>query len=74
MRQKKRWSDLSRGQQVAIVAGAVVELAMTASALGDLIRRPREQVRGPKAMWALACVVQPVGPLAYKRFGRRRVA
>jgi hypothetical protein len=74
MRQKKRWSDLSHPQQVAIVGGVLVELATTTSAVRDLLRRPKAQVRGPKALWALSFVVQPIGPLAYRWFGRRRAA
>jgi hypothetical protein len=28
-------------------------------------------VRGPKPLWVLGSVVQPVGPIAYLVFGRR---
>lgn len=69
---KKRWSDLSSGQQAAIVVGAAVEVVLTTVALVDLARRPRASVRGPKALWALGCFVQPVGPVAYLAIGRRR--
>lgn len=55
---------------MAIVALASVELALTATALVDLARRPAAQVRGPKALWALGCFVQPVGPVAYLAVGR----
>jgi hypothetical protein len=68
---KKRWSDLSQGQRIAIVAGGVGELAMTVAALTDLARRPAAQVRGPKVLWALSLVVQPFGPIAYRALGRR---
>lgn len=71
MATRKRWSELSRAQQAAIVAGATVELALTTVAVADLVRRPGPQVRGPKALWALGCLVQPVGPLAYLALGRR---
>ncbi|MFN7149064.1 MAG: PLD nuclease N-terminal domain-containing protein [Microthrixaceae bacterium] len=70
MKRNRRWSELSGGQRAAIVAGAAVELALTATALVDLARRPAEQVRGPKALWALGCVIQPVGPIAYLAVGR----
>jgi hypothetical protein len=39
--------------------------------LRDLAKRPSAGVRGPKALWVAACVVQPFGPLAYFAFGRR---
>lgn len=70
---KKTWSELTRPQQRAICVGGAVELVLTAAALRDLARRPADQVRGAKALWALGCVVQPVGPLAYLALGRRPV-
>ena len=48
-----------------------VEVVLTTTALVDLARRPAAQVRGPKAAWALASFVQPVGPIAYLALGRR---
>jgi hypothetical protein len=72
MQQRKRWSEMSGGQRAAIVAGAAVELALTTTALVDLARRPASQVRGSKALWALGCFVQPVGPVAYLALGRKR--
>ena len=67
----RRWSELSPAQQTAILVGASIELALTATALVDLARRPAAQVRGRKALWALGCAVQPVGPVAYLLWGRR---
>jgi Phospholipase_D-nuclease N-terminal len=71
MAMRKRWSDFSRGQRAAIIVGSAIEAVLTSVALADLARRQRAQVRGPKALWALACVVQPAGPVAYLAFGRR---
>lgn len=65
-----RWSDLSRNQRAAIIAGSAVEIVLTTAALVDLARRPRAQVRGSKPLWALGCFVQPVGPIAYLAWGR----
>lgn len=70
----KKWSDLSPGQQRTVIALSAVELVLTSVALVDLARRPAFQVRGPKPVWALACFVQPVGPIAYLVAGRRRHA
>jgi Phospholipase_D-nuclease N-terminal len=67
----KRWSDLTGTQQRIIVVVAALELAVTASALIDLARRPAQQLRGPKQLWLLGCFVQPVGPIAYLALGRR---
>ncbi len=66
------WSDLSANRQRVICAVGLVELALTGVALRDLARRPAAQVHGPKAAWALGCLVQPVGPVAYLVAGRRR--
>jgi Phospholipase_D-nuclease N-terminal len=71
MASKKRWSDLTRTQQGLIIASAAVELVFTVAALVDLARRPADQVRGPKSLWVLGCLVQPVGPVAYLALGRR---
>jgi hypothetical protein len=71
MATKKQWSDFSGGQRAAIILGSAIEVVLTTVALADLARRPRSQVRGPKALWILGCVVQPVGPIAYLALGRR---
>jgi hypothetical protein len=68
---KKSWSDLTPTQQKLVVAGGAVELVLTSWAASDLRRRPAEQVRGPKAAWAMAFAVQPLGPIAYLAVGRR---
>jgi hypothetical protein len=70
-RRKKGWRDLTPAQRRAIVVGGAVEVAMTTVVLRDLTRRPRTAVRGPKAAWVAACVVQPFGPLAYLALGRK---
>jgi hypothetical protein len=71
MASKRGWRDLTATQQKAVVAGAAVEAVLTVTVLRDLARRPGGEVRGPKLLWVLACVVQPFGPLAYLAFGRR---
>jgi hypothetical protein len=68
---KKRWSDQTRTQQLLIIASAGIELVVTATALVDLARRPADQMRGTKPLWALGCIVQPLGPVAYLVLGRR---
>jgi hypothetical protein len=69
---KKAWSEYSRAARVAMVVGALVELAVTSAALRDLSRRPATQVRGPKMLWRLGVLVQPVGSPLYLLVGRRR--
>jgi hypothetical protein len=72
MASKKKWSDFTDTQKAAILLAASVELSLTATALADLVRRPREQVRGPKALWLLGSFVQPVGPIACLACGRTK--
>ncbi len=55
-----------------MVAGALVELVVTGTALRDLIRRPASEVRGPKLLWFLGLFVQPFGSPLYLLVGRRR--
>lgn len=69
---KQKWSDLSPTAKALVIVGSLVELVLTTLALRDLSRRSAAQVRGPKLMWRLVAFVQPVGPIAYLLFGRRR--
>lgn len=67
---KKNWSELSGPQQGVTIAVSTVELVLTVIALVDLVKRPSEQVRGPKGLWAVGVFVQPVGPIAYLAWAR----
>lgn len=71
MARKKTWAELSSTQKRVVVVAGVVEVAMTLAAWRDLATRPASTVRGPKPAWALAVLVQPVGPVAYFALGRR---
>jgi hypothetical protein len=68
---QKQWSDLSSGQKRIVYVVGALETALTLAALVDLARRPADDVRGPKAAWAVGAFVQPVGPVAYFLAGRR---
>ena len=74
MPMKKRWSDLSERNRRIITIVAMVEAALKAAMLVDLKRRPAEQVKGSKRVWAFSTIVNSLGiiPLAYFIFGRRR--
>jgi hypothetical protein len=67
-----RWSDLSQGQRRLVVAAAAADGALKIAALVDIQRRPAEQIRGPKALWRAAMVVNLLGPLSYFAIGRKR--
>lgn len=68
---RKTWSELSDAQKTAVVIGGAIEVVLTAVALTDLARRPSAGVCGPKALWAVGCLIQPIGPIAYLAVGRR---
>ena len=72
MRTRRKWSELSSFQQTALLTAVCIELSLTATAWVDLLRRPDVEVRGPKSRWALALLIQPVGPIAYLTVGVRR--
>lgn len=69
---KKKWSDLTQGQQAMVVVGGAIEAGLTTATLISLGRRPADRVNGPKFMWRLLAFLNIVGPTAYFIFGRRR--
>jgi hypothetical protein len=71
---KRRWGELSKRTRRLIVVGGVAETALKAAALVDLKRRPAEEIRGSKPLWAtVVVVVNAFGlvPLSYFAFARR---
>ena len=66
------WGDMSPMQKKLVVATGIAEVAVTAWCAKDLRKRPAELVRGPKLLWGPALSVQPVGPIAYLVWGRKR--
>ena len=71
---RRRWSDLTPRQRRLILVGVAYEGVLKIAALVDLKRRPADQVRGPKWLWATGIFfVNSVGamPLAYFRYGRK---
>jgi hypothetical protein len=70
---KTRWSDLSPRSRRLLLLGGGIEGVLKTAALVDLVRRPNEEVRGSKPLWAVAIVlINSVGavPIAYFRYGR----
>jgi Phospholipase_D-nuclease N-terminal len=68
---KESWAELSPRTRSLISVAAVGELTLKTAALIDIRRRSRDQVRGPRLMWAALCFVNLLGPLSYFIFGRR---
>jgi hypothetical protein len=72
--QRRRWKDLNPTQRVFVIVGAIVQITLLVLAQRDLAKRPAEQVRGPKAVWRVATMVNFVGPIAYFIWGRAKKA
>jgi len=68
----KKWAKLSDRQRALILGAAAAELSLKIAALIDIKRRPAERIRGPKALWRAAMVVNLLGPLSYFAIGRKR--
>jgi hypothetical protein len=68
------WANLSEGQRRLLIAAATAEATLKIVALIDIQHRPASQIRGPKALWRGAMVVNLLGPLSYFAIGRRRPA
>ena len=69
----KQRSNLSKRQRRIIIAAAA-EAALKTAMLIDLKRRPADQVRGPKWLWASTALLNTAGiaPLSYFIVGRTR--
>jgi hypothetical protein len=68
------WSNLSPRNRKLLIAAGVAETGLKAAVLIDLRRRPANQIRGSRRLWAAAMLVNSAGliPLSYFAFGRRR--
>lgn len=72
---RQRWSEMSQGRRRMVIVAGVVETILKIVALADLKRRPANQIRGKKWVWALALTfINAAGavPISYFVFGRRR--
>lgn len=73
MKQGEKFKELPPLVRGALVFGGVADVALRIYAMIDVVRRPDEDVRGPKAVWLPALgVVSSFGllPLCYLKFGR----
>ncbi|WP_371129602.1 hypothetical protein [Arthrobacter sp. ov407] len=66
---KKKWNELSPMARFGTVAAGIVQLSLLVAAQTDITRRPSAQIRGSKAMWRLATLVNFIGPATYFTFG-----
>ncbi|AJK68898.1 hypothetical protein B840_06465 [Corynebacterium marinum DSM 44953] len=70
-RTRQKFTDLPLPAKVGVVAGVAAEVSAKIAAWVDLYRRPADKVRGPKWAWAVAQLINGVGPAAYWSFGRK---
>ncbi len=72
---RRRWSNLSKRTRMLLISAAVADGALRVAALIDIQRRPANQIRGRKWMWAAAvALVSSAGvvPVSYFVIGQRR--
>ncbi|MDQ0822579.1 hypothetical protein QFZ79_000318 [Arthrobacter sp. V4I6] len=69
---KKSWAELPPLAKFGTITAAGVHLSLLIAAQRDISRRPAEQIRGSKALWRVATLVNFIGPAGYFTFGVRR--
>lgn len=72
MNNKKTWGELSPARRAGVIAVGAAQIILLTLAQRDISQRPAEAIRGPKAAWRLASLVNFVGPMGYFVFGRLR--
>jgi NADH:ubiquinone oxidoreductase subunit B-like Fe-S oxidoreductase len=68
------WNGLSSRQRSLVVVAGVADAGLKVVAFTDLKRRPADQIRGPKWLWAAIVLINSGGltSLSYLVLGRRR--
>jgi len=74
MSQQKKWNKFSPAQKAGTIVAGFVQVALLVAALVDIRRRPAEQIRGRKRVWAAFAFVNWIGPISYFLFGRKQTA
>jgi hypothetical protein len=69
---KKTWKELSPMAKFGTITAALVQISLLVAAQRDISRRPAEEIRGSKALWRVATLVNFVGPGSYFTFGVKR--
>jgi len=71
---KKTWKELSPMAKFGTITAALVQISLLVTAQRDISRRPAEEIRGSKALWRAATLINFVGPGSYFTFGVKRPA
>lgn len=64
--------ELSPQVQAGLGLAGIIQVAFAFLAFWDLAHRDADEVRGPKAAWIPAILVNWIGPASYFLFGIRR--
>ncbi|MCU1531667.1 MAG: hypothetical protein JWO49_1238 [Arthrobacter sp.] len=72
-RKKKSLKELSPKARFGTLAAAAVQLSLLIAAQRDISRRPADEIRGSKALWRAATLINFIGPGGYFAFGRKRL-
>jgi hypothetical protein len=72
--QRRSWKEMSPAQRGANIVLGIVELMLTGWALWDIKHRPDDQINGKKRTWVMTSLIQPIGPVIYFIFGRKRTS
>jgi Phospholipase_D-nuclease N-terminal len=70
---KRSWRDFSIVQKIGIILAGIVQFALLAWALVDLVRRPAVGVRWGKWIWLPIIFINFFGPITYFLLGRKRL-
>ena len=68
----RRGLPTSPAARFAMGTFVVAELAAKTCMLIEVLRRPQEELKGPRWAWVLAAFVNTLGPLAWFGWGRRQ--
>ncbi len=69
---RRNWKEMSPVQKVRNILMGAVEVGLTGLALWDISHRPDNEINGKKRTWVMASLIQPVGPIIYFMFGRKK--
>jgi hypothetical protein len=71
---RRSWKDMSPVQKLGNILTGAVELVLVTLALWDISHRPDNEFNGKKRTWVMASLLQPIGPIIYFIFGRKKAA
>jgi hypothetical protein len=71
-RKGRKWRNLTPKQKRRAGIRGIIQFALMVWTLIDIRHRDESQIKGSKRLWTIAAFVQPIGPIAYLIFGRKR--